>query len=41
VLYENGRYILEVDGTDETIEVIEETASYQSQQQAESPVQPV
>ncbi len=41
VLYENGRYVLEVDGTDETIEVIEETATAQLQNQAESPVQPV
>ncbi len=41
VLYENGRYVLEVDGTDETIEVIEETATAQQLSQAESPVQPV
>lgn len=30
VVYENGRYILEVDGTDETIEVTEEPAPYAS-----------
>ncbi len=29
VVYDNGRYILEVDGTDETVEVIEELAPFQ------------
>lgn len=41
VLYDNGRYILEVDGTDETIEVIQELPPIQSQNQTDQAVQPV